>query len=353
MAVASVLAALAAGQMQTWYQDRLQDENTADAYQRNQQAQRNSPLNTLSGIRAAGMNPALASGGSFSTPQTNALPVSQSQIPNFMEMAKIQQEQKLVDAQANLMNSQAIGNDLANADRLAEQYFLGETARQFMQDEIKSGSKYAPAYRAILANSQALSGGSAKALRYWNQFVNEKDAGEAQAIANEFVNEVYRNQKSNGAAKILATVPHRDLRRFAMDMVKMNAETANLNAGTNLTQSQIKEVAAHTYEMLTSADWQYHKDFAAMWKNEDFSTAAAALFSSAVNAAATGAGLYVGAKGLGAAGRFASGRMAPTSKKGFDAIFKTGFEGKKLEKKTSPLESLSRSEQNRRILSYY
>lgn len=353
---APILAALAgegAQLLNMTYQDYLNDGNMAAANQMNQQNQREAGLNHVFSLKNAGLSPALANNGNFSPVQTSPLAAGLAQAPNMFEAAQIAQNQKLVDSQSNLLDAQAENVSFDIGEKYGERLTLNSLARSFMVDEIKSGSKWSAAYQKILADNSAITGGTMRAISYWQNFLNTNDLGKAQAIANSFVNEVYRLKLNNGAAKILSTLPHRDLQRFAMDLTLDNARVGNILSSTDVNKSTLPHLAADTYRLLTEADARYHKDFAAMWQKSDFSALAASLFASALQSAATGAGLYFGAKGVSFGARAATGHLAPTTKKGFDTLFKTGFEGKRLGKKTSPLESLSQSEQNRKILSYY
>lgn len=337
---APFLAALAgegAQLLNMTYQDYLNDGNMATANQMNQQNQRDAGINQVFSLKNAGLSPALASNGNFSAIQTSPLAAGLAQAPNMLEAAQIAQNQRLVDAQSNLLDAQAENVNFELGEKFGERLALDSTARNFLLDEIKSGSKWSPAYQKILSDNNAITGGTMRALVYWQSFLNTNDSGKAQSIANAFVNEVYRQKSENGAARILATMPHRDLQKFAMDLTLDNARVANVLSETDVNKATMPHLAADTYRMLTEADARYHKDFAAMWQKSDFSALAASLFASALQSAATGAGFYFGAKGAGFGARAAAGRLAPTTKKGFDSISKLG-------KTTSPLVSLSQSE---------
>lgn len=289
MAVASVLGALAAGALQTWYQDRLQDENTADAYQRNQQAQRNSPLNTLSGIRASGMNPALTSGGSFSAPQTNALPVSQSQIPNFMEMAKIQQEQKLVDAQANLLNAQATGVNRKNKVELDEDLSFNSGLRGYIEQQANSDSQNAPIYRSVLESNDVFSSGTYSGLDKVLSLIGKNDDSVVRGLSASLQKKVLEFQNTNEFAKILADIPRREQAQALADLSKVYAEIFKLSTDSRVSEETIKKVVAETSKILVDMNADYHKDFVGMVKNKDYFGAFMSLGYSALNAAASGA----------------------------------------------------------------
>lgn len=289
MAVPAILAGLAAGQLQTWYQDRLQDENISNAYQMNQQAQRNSPLNTLAGIRAAGMNPALASGGSFSAPQTNALPVSQSQIPNFMEMAKIQQEQKLVDAQANLLNAQATGVNRKNKIELDEDLSFNSGLRGFLEQQAGSDSPNAPIYRSVLESNDVFSSGTYSGLDKVLSLIGKNDDSVIRGISASLQKKVLELQNTNDFAKILADIPRREQARALADLSKVYAEVFKLSTDARVSEETIKQVVAETSKTLVDMNADYHKDFVGMVKNKDYFGAFMSLGYSALNAAASGA----------------------------------------------------------------
>ena len=264
MAVASILGSLAAGALQTWYQDRLQDENTADAYQRNQQAQRNSPLNTLSGIRAAGMNPALASGGSFSSPQLNPLPISQSQIPNFMEMARIQQEQKLVDAQAHLLTAQATGINRKNKVELDEDLSFNSGLRGYIEQQSNSDSPYAPIYRSVLESNDVFSSGTYSGLDKVLSLIGKNDDSVVRGLASSLQKKVLELQNTNDFAKILANIPKREQAQAVADLSKVYADIFKLSVDSRVSEETIKKVVAETTKILVDMNADYHKDFVGM-----------------------------------------------------------------------------------------
>lgn len=316
------------------YNSALQKDADKRAFDYGQSAQRSAALNQIFGLQSAGLSPALASSAQFSAGPSISGSSNGVSIPSGGDslgtLFGFLNQTKLANAQSKLLTAQADNINFDIGEKYGERLVLNQMAQDFMEKEIKSGSEFSDAYRKILSDNTAVTGGSARALAYWQQFASNKDDAQARSIANSFVNEVYAQKKTNGAARILAELPHRELQKFAMDLTLNNASVANIISQTDVNNAQLREIAAHTHQMLTESDFKYHKDFAAMWKNGDYSAAAASLFASALESASGAAGFAVGARA--ANGKAPRANMAPTSKKAFTNL-----------NKLSPLKNVSQS----------
>lgn len=86
-------------------QDDLR-ENTLFNYQLSQQAQRNAARNSVAGLKAAGISPALAGGGSFSAPAFSGSSSQGSAAPP-LQLELIEPLVKMLDAFSNRMNAES------------------------------------------------------------------------------------------------------------------------------------------------------------------------------------------------------------------------------------------------------
>lgn len=86
-------------------QDDLR-ENTLFNYQLSQQAQRNAARNSVAGLKAAGISPALAGGGSFSAPAFSGSSSQGSATPP-LQLDLVEPLVKLLDAFSNRMNAES------------------------------------------------------------------------------------------------------------------------------------------------------------------------------------------------------------------------------------------------------
>lgn len=86
-------------------QDDLR-ENTLFNYQLSQQAQRNAARNSVAGLKAAGISPALAGGGSFSAPAFSGSSSQGSAAPP-LQLDLVEPLVKMLDAFSNRMNAES------------------------------------------------------------------------------------------------------------------------------------------------------------------------------------------------------------------------------------------------------
>lgn len=86
-------------------QDDLR-ENTLFNYQLSQQAQRNAARNSVAGLKAAGISPALAGGGSFSAPAFSGSSSQGSAVPP-LQLDLVEPLVKVLDAFSNRMNAES------------------------------------------------------------------------------------------------------------------------------------------------------------------------------------------------------------------------------------------------------
>lgn len=114
-------------------QDDLR-ENTLFNYQLSQQAQRNAARNSVAGLKAAGISPALAGGSSFSAPAFSGTSSQGSAAPP-LQLELVKPLVELVDAFTNRMNAESnqknADANAANAEtssRLADSNISKQTA---------------------------------------------------------------------------------------------------------------------------------------------------------------------------------------------------------------------------------
>ena len=86
-------------------QDDLR-ENTLFNYQLSQQAQRNAARNSVAGLKAAGISPALAGGGSFSAPAFSSSSSQGSAAPP-LNLDLVEPLVRMLDAFTNRMNAES------------------------------------------------------------------------------------------------------------------------------------------------------------------------------------------------------------------------------------------------------
>lgn len=268
-----------------------EENRKAMSYQNtlNMNAVRESPLAHVQGLKQAGLSPALANSQGFSAPSTSALGVNAPQTPNFMEFAKIAQEQKLVDAQANLLNAEAVGVNRKNKVDLDADLTFNSGLRGFLEEQANSDTPYASTYRAVLKSNDVFSSGTYTGLDNVLSLIGRNDDSVVKALNNSLSKKVLQLQNSNEFAKLLAGVPAVERSRAIADISKVYAEIFKLSVDSRVSEETIKKTVAETSKILVDMNADYHKDFVGMMKNKDYFGAFMSLGYSALNAAASGA----------------------------------------------------------------
>lgn len=119
-------------------------------------ARQTSALDMVTGLRAAGLNPALAQGGSFGSvssggtapaPSTSAAPAPRSQMAQLaLESLKYSEsERDLMAAQSRNLNAEAQGKEIQNSNNMTTNSTIDKLLRQRLQEETTYWENFAKA----------------------------------------------------------------------------------------------------------------------------------------------------------------------------------------------------------------
>lgn len=287
----------------------------------NLEQQYQSIANSTSAYKAAGLNPALATGApaaaGVSMAPGNAGSAAMPQAPDVaallgagVQLDMLATQKENLKANTELQNEEArekkIENDREQSkDSLVSSSFMSNVRaiaestenpfiRGFCEDfleRVGESDFNLGAYEAFNETFFAMS-------------QRERDR-ELDYKAKEMDKKVLSLQYDNGAAQALADMPKAQRLQIYRNVALMGAQIAQLNAETSLTDDKRAAIRASIDKLGQETMSILHHDPAAMWQSGDISSLLVSLGYEGVKAASFGAGMAAGSRltgGTGAAG---------------------------------------------------
>ena len=198
------------------YQDKLNDQNALDAYNRQRALMGDAALLQKQGMLKAGYNTAFGSNGSVmnaGTPSSSnvGLGSSESKMPNsfqsLLDAKNVESNSKLADSNSNLLDSKKVGQDIDNDYKVANYVAdLSNKAADTRDKNAKARSnelanmfaaKYGDRLKAAetgKAESDEAAAGDNAALASINRQIAQSTRPDKEALAHELV----ENEKKKG-----------------------------------------------------------------------------------------------------------------------------------------------------------
>lgn len=287
-----------------------------------------------SALRAAGLNPALASSspvmaqgvssaagnaGQAGMPQNTTAEAMQA----FNAVRKADSEIENVEANTALQREETrekkIKNDReATKDSLVSKTALDalsamreETDSPFIRgfiEEFENGVTDKDMNVGLLDSFQKV---------FYDLSQKERDR-ELDFLVKEFDKQVYHKQFENGAAEALADMPKATRFQIYRNCALMLAQIGQLNAETSLTEDKRNLIRSNIAKLGQEVQSLLHHDPASMWHSGDISGLLAMLGYDGIKAVASGVGFGAGAAvgsrvGGSAAGAYATKATTPVS----------------------------------------
>lgn len=276
----------------------------------------------VAGARAAGLSPLAALSGKVNfAPAGSASSASSSSpkggsetIAGIMQGVSTLLSQRLVKAQADNLFSQTVGQDIKNQHELDKDAAIQANLRRMfakLEDRYKDNPKMLEGLKELGSSDMSASFGSLQGMREFVKLNGEMSQNAKDMAQNKFEKLLYREMTKNEAFKDKAQMPRLEFERMAQEIYKAAQEIVNLRLqALNIAQdtSTKKSQESLNYETIEKLAQEitsiYHGDYAAMWKNDDYSAMFIKLAAEATQSAASAAGFAVAgrAAGLGRAG---------------------------------------------------
>lgn len=287
-----------------------------------------------SALRAAGLNPALASSsplmaqgvssaagnaGQAAMPQNTTAETMQA----FNAVRKADSEIANVEANTELQKEETREKKIKNDREVTKDSLVSKSALDAlaaMREETDS-----PFIRGFIEEFE--NGLSAKDMNlglldsfqkvFYDLSQKERDR-ELDFLVKEFDKSVYQKQFENGSAEALADMPRALRFQVYRNCALMLAQLGQLNAETSLTEDKRNLIRSNVAKLGQEVQSLLHHDPAAMWHSGDISGLLAMLGYDGIKAAANGAGFGVGAAlgsrvGGSAVGAYATKATTPIS----------------------------------------
>lgn len=345
----SILPSLGVGLFDFFGNSVLQDkaqkyykENQRELFHLQQQAQKNAASNEVEGLRKAGLSTALASGGNAMSIGAVSAPSASSHAPApAPEYAKVGEEKQLMaqenrlvaeetrakSAQAALLESQKLGQDLQNENALGANYVVMTTWDNLLNSQITIADSIgdttisqaltalrdsvhpylnAGAYQ-FLQGVLASQGDYSKAIdTRITSFLNAEVSG-TQAGSKTIINEL----------AIAPLLKNGEIRAHIGELgaiqVKMLADADNAKALLPAYQKQLDKVLAEIRESGVRADEIHNSDLQTALANGDWGRAGSIITEDAVKIGLNAVGFYFGGRGMAAGRAAASASTAPAA----------------------------------------
>lgn len=309
-------------------------KNLAESYELTQQAQRNAASNNVVGYRRAGLSPALASAGNFSTPAASA-PLGSASSPHLdtsgiasaftqgveadthKKQVKTQQQQadtqarladssiSSQDAQTDLLRSQKdlvdqqkealeIENNRKTAEDATADNTLRLHAKQMYERAVENGDVFQQdVWKAMLDNAetQTFNMGTARAMEEVSTVIQKMDSNNTKMYQNIYDRQLSIAMMDNMTWSFVSHMPEQQLKKLQTEIQTIGLQgamflsSAVLNYGNLrlldyqmdkiVAEIGVAEALATKYQAEADKAFQeqfaiYHNDPAAMLQRKDF-----------------------------------------------------------------------------------
>lgn len=323
-------------------------ENQRDLFKYNQAAEKNAASNAVEGLRKAGLSTALATGGDAMSTAAVSAPSASSHSPApapgtgklgpenalmAQENLLVQREAQVKSAQASLLESQKLGQDLANENQLGANFVVQQSWTSMIDNFIADADNRGDVN--TISSLEALRDGLTPYLNAGAyQFMQGMLAGSAdysKAVhqrLSSYLDDLVLNKQINSEQIIseLALAPYLQNQEVRAHIVELgsaavmmasqadlnNANAANSRALNPAYKKALDKVLADIRESGVRADQIHNSDLQTAVKNGDWGRVGSIATEDAVKIGLNALGFYFGGRGL-AAGRAAAKNVAPAA----------------------------------------
>lgn len=301
-------------------QQKYYEKNQQRNFQLSQAAQLNSTPLAVAGYKMAGLAPSLMTSPASAAAVPSA-PLGSSPSPGF-ELSQSVAANRLSSAQSELLEQQARSQELQNNAMEDENSTVDLNLRRWLNqnvdsDNLDEGTK--SFYRNLL-QLPAFSIGSLRGLDGYFNLSKKQDDVIANHFEKDFLTRVNQENIKNQVPQWLSKMPERQYNEVMARIGQMMANTLLMSSETALNSDKADELRSQTVKNYQELTGEYHKDFAAMWENKDYTALFVRLAAGALETALGVVPEVFLFKGAGVAGKAAraaaAGKVAPAAAAG-------------------------------------
>lgn len=279
---------------------------------------RNGMAMQVQGAKNAGVSPLAALGQSASFTPTAAaakgvdMSAKTTGGDSLSDLSVLGASIKNLLAQANKSEAEATKVEIENKRLEDEDATIQANLQRYfasLEEKYKNEPEKLEALKTLGSSDMSASYGSLQGMREFSKLSAELPQNERDIAEAKFEKLLYKEMVNNEAFKDKANMPRLEFEKMAQDIFKTAQEVVNLRLqalniaqDTSTKKSQEDLNYASIEKLAQEVIHLYHGDWAAMWKNSDYSAMFIRLAAESTKAAAAGAGFAVGGR-VGAIGK--------------------------------------------------
>lgn len=300
-------------------------ENMQKSFEYQQQAERNTALNRLVGLKQSGFSTALANGGNFTTAASPAsVPSSAALNPRSnLKMSSVELASAANQAaQADVAKEQARALRISNENQESANATSDLNARYVLnlwkqEADAKGDNGYSCFLQGLIDESHSYDVGSVKALMEFSPEQIQARVSEANKRISEAQRDDFIAQFQTSSPLVfnaLSKMPLEQYRQLQSLSSKLVAEKQLLNSEKDLTDEKKNEVSANILKIYQETKKLFHSDDLALLEEEGLGTVIAKLGMESVSSLSQGFGQGLGYGTAGLVTRGGSMKNAPSFK---------------------------------------
>ena len=237
-----------------------------------QKAEQLSVRNRAEGLKMAGLNPSLAG-------QSSPMPIGSAPMPSTQSHADIKMDSKmtelaLLQAQKENVEEEARSKRLDNDNKEHENAGAGEAIKSYagfvLQDSDLSPEQKAYWQLVLDKPSSAFNVGDINAEMRFKDLITKNVDTTANAFAKSYSNYMYDAYSKGKMADLDLKLKANQAEELFAKIGEIQANTALLEAKTDLTAKEKDEIAARTNKLILEAQKIYHDDLVALFRDEQW-----------------------------------------------------------------------------------
>lgn len=237
-----------------------------------QKAEQLSVRNRAEGLKMAGLNPSLAG-------QSSPMPIGAAPMPSTQSRASIEMDSKLselalMQSQKENVDEQTRSARIDNDNKEHENAGAGEAMKSYA-GYVLEDSKLSPeqkAYWELILDkpNSAFNVGDVNAEMRFRDLVTKNVDTTANAYAKSYSNYMYTAYTNGKMADLDLKLKENQAKELFSKIGEIQANTALLEAKTDLTAKEKEEITARTNKAILEAQKIYHDDLVALFRDEQW-----------------------------------------------------------------------------------
>lgn len=237
-----------------------------------QKAEQLSVRNRAEGLKMAGLNPSLA--GQSSPMAIGSAPMPSTQAHSNVKLDSKMTELALLQAQKENIEEEARSKRLDNDNKEHENAGAGEAIKSYagfvLQDPDLSPEQKAYWQLVLDKPNSAFNVGDINAEMRFKDLITKNVDTTANAFAKSYSNYMYDAYMKGKMADLDLKLKANQAEELFAKIGEIQANTALLEAKTDLTAKEKDEIAARTNKLILEAQKIYHDDLVALFRDEQW-----------------------------------------------------------------------------------